>query len=89
MGAARGTMLKNKLHLEVFYRLSYIYKTPFNHELDMTQGQFMSKVIAGLNSEFYFYTGSQTKAKEPTLFFKHNQAEKSLIHFFLTINFNF
>ena len=43
-----------------------IYPTPPFGQ-DMTQGQFLKRSLAGLNSEFSFKTSCYTKAEEPSL----------------------
>ena len=38
---------------------------PHPEEQDLTQGQFLSGVLTGLNSVFTFLTGCNTKIKDP------------------------
>ena len=46
----------------------HVFPQSLYNRLDVTQIQFLSRVKAGLNSEFsFFLTGYQTKAKEPSL----------------------
>ena len=67
--------------------ITCIYK-PLCHEGNVTQGKFLSKVIIGFNSEFYFsMKGYLTKTKEHSLpnYFPLVRGENKQIYVFLKI----